>query len=513
MSALAVDSILFVHGYSVRNLSDYAALPGLLARTEGIPPPNIILAAFVSLDDQISCDDLAYALDRQIAALEKAKRIDLRRTAIISHSTGSIITRRWMLNRLASGGPLPSHFISCAGANHGSTLAQLGRTAMAYIFRELTEGTSVGQRVLDDLDYGSAFLRKLNSEWFAAWNAGRLDPAFCFSIIGTDHSFWRNQLDWHSRENGSDGTVRISGSNLNYRYIEVAPAAPGAGPAATPYAFKTSLMGRRAAHLIVEHLADASVAGDPEFRYSHTSDQARDVEGLVMSGAASVVDKVFDKSGGEQRVSSAVSGIIEGIQSAGEPAYVALKRALSIANAPDYDALATEWAARNEAWSAANVAQTCSTVVMTIKDLAGRPVLHYLTLLRDNNGNAHSVSLSLEDNQPIPNQEDPSTLSMYVNYATWSQVHPHSVRIQLYSDTPYVCYGLPASPNVIDGDLSGEDDPANPQHVIAPNECTYINITIERDPSSALAFYREDDPVVRTAPPFPPFPAPTLAVM
>jgi hypothetical protein len=511
MAPLAVDNILFIHGYSVSKLTDYANLPQLLAQSEGIDPTNILLSAFVTLDDEISCDDLAHALEHRIEALETAGRIKLRRTAIIAHSTGAIITRRWMLDRLAKGRTLPSHFISCAGANHGSTLSQLGRTAMAYIFREISQGRSVGRRVLEDLDYGSEFLRRLNAEWFRAWNAGTLDSTFCFSIVGTDHSFWRNQLASQSHENGSDGTVRISGSNLNYRYVHIAPV-PHNSATGQAYAFETTTMRRIAAHLIVEHVSDINVAGDRTFLYSHTSDEGKDLTGLVLGNAEMVLDSFVDRWGKEDRISTSVSGIIEGIQSAGEPAYVALKRAMSVDSMSGYDALASEWATLNSKWADAQPDQVCSTVIMNISDFAERPVPHYLTLLRDDKGNARSVSLSLETTQPIANAVDASTMSLYVNYPRWSKVHPHSVRIELYSDTPYVQYGQVGSFNVIEGSLSGEDDPATPKHVVAPNECTYVDIVIQRDAGKAFAFYRSDDPVVPTAKAYPPFPEPLVAV-
>jgi surfactin synthase thioesterase subunit len=191
-----------------------------LLQASGFAPASIYLSDFVTLDDRVSCDDLAHALDGQVNKLG----VDLGSTALIAHSTGAIITRRWLLDRRTQAQPLPSHFISCAGANHGSTLAQLGATQLAHIFRQLTEGLNVGQRVLQDLDYGSLFLRTLNRDWLNAWNdasAPLWREVYCFSMGGTDHSYWQNQLAWESHEAGSDGTVRISAANLNYRLIDL----------------------------------------------------------------------------------------------------------------------------------------------------------------------------------------------------------------------------------------------------------------------------------------------------
>jgi hypothetical protein len=146
------------------------------------------------------------------------------------HSTGAIIVRRWILNRIlynrtvpATAKRLPSHFVSLAGANHGSTLAQLGVTIVNRIRQDVQGADGVGQQVLSDLDYESAFLRRLNSEWIDAIASGELSAVFCFSMIGDDHSDFSDQLFWQTKENGCDSTVRICGANLNYSWLVADP--------------------------------------------------------------------------------------------------------------------------------------------------------------------------------------------------------------------------------------------------------------------------------------------------
>ena len=180
--ASPVTSVLFVHGYSVRTLNSWGRLPALL-QADGFNAASIYLSAFVTLDDYITCDDLAAGLEKQVVALV-ADGLDLTNTAIIAHSTGAIVARRWLLNRRASGAPMPGRFLSAAGANHGSPVAQLGRTELAYVFRDLTEQSSVGKRVLVDLDFGSDFLRKLSADWIEAWNDATplYGQTLCFSM-------------------------------------------------------------------------------------------------------------------------------------------------------------------------------------------------------------------------------------------------------------------------------------------------------------------------------------------
>jgi hypothetical protein len=482
-----VDSVLFVHGYSVTDLRSFNQLPALLA-ADGISPANIFLAGFVSLDDRVSCDDLAAALENRISALELPPYgLDLSRTLLIAHSTGAIVSRRWILNRRSLKQSNPalktlSHFMSCAGANHGSTMAQLGQSQLAYVFRNITQGQSVGKRVLEDLDYGSAFLRKLNRDWLDAWNdtANPLyKDTFCFSMGGTDHSFWQNHLTWQSREFGSDGTVRISGANLNYRWITV----PGQK---SPYDMET--LSQAAPHLIVETPAKA---------YSHTSQNVPDTQNLVIGVANAVGQIVHGFKGQADRLSSQTFGIVEGVLSAAERPYTAIREAMAVQDDAGYSALATQWAAQTDDWTSKNSDGANSTVVVALKDLTGVIVDDSLVVLRDSGGTIGSVSQSLLTNQPIRNGVTPSVVSFYVNFGAFETSHPHSVHVQALTDTPYVSYG-----GTIDGDLSGGAD-----HVIAANEFTYVTVTMDRDPADAFKFCQFSSPglAVLLQASFPPF--------
>jgi hypothetical protein len=111
---------ILVHGYSVRSLDTYGSLPASL-QADGVDATQLYLSAYDSLNDDITCDDLARALELRIAALEARANLDITKTAVIAHSTGAIVARRWLLNRWKSSGNqrLPSHFVSLAGANHG----------------------------------------------------------------------------------------------------------------------------------------------------------------------------------------------------------------------------------------------------------------------------------------------------------------------------------------------------------------------------------------------------------
>ncbi|HXM18322.1 MAG TPA: hypothetical protein VN934_05870 [Candidatus Tumulicola sp.] len=493
--SLAVDHVILVHGYSVQLLNNYAAIPQLLA-SAGVSTNSILLSAFISLDDAVSCDDLAFALEDRMAVLEAKHGVNLRKTAMITHSTGAIVTRRWILNRMKRypSKDLPSHFISCAGANHGSSLAQLGRSIMAKIFREFEQHTSVGVRVLQDLDYGSAFLRRLNGEWLAEWNRPQssLSRVFCFSMGGADHSFWKNQLAWQAHETGSDGTVRISAANLNYRWMRVDMAQDGTITA------RPETMSRPAAHLVID---------TPTERYSHTSQRERDVKGLVLSEAAGIINSFTDRRHLNEPVTDDVRGILDGVTSLQDRPFQALIEAMSVDTATAYEAVRLKWAAETAVWTNQKNAdsinpQADATIVVTLSDDENTPIHDSLIMLKDDNGNVKTVSLSLEPHQPLYNPASPGTMSFYVNADRWLGIHPHRVSVEVHSGTAYASYAPIDDESISDQTF----------HVVQTNEFTYIDLRVRRNTERSYMLYSAIDPAITQYgdKPYPPLPKSAL---
>ena len=378
---MSVDRVLFVHGYSVRQLKAYGQFPRLLSE-QNFSNESILLSAFLSLDDQVTCDDVAAALEDQVSQIE-ARDASMRRTALVCHSTGAIVARRWILNRLARGRELPSHLITFAGANHGSTLAQLGRTIIARLFRNVVEQSSVGQGVLADLDYGSSFLWALNTEWLDAANTGRLDGLYCFSLGGDNHSPFEAEVFWQTHEAGSDSVVRVSGANLNYSRMEV-------DPETHPPQLRLVQLNKPMAHLILPG-------------YTH-------------------------------------DGIIGDVQKATDPPFAALLQALSVSDAATYKAIVNDWEARTQSWTTRRADQVNATIVFRLRDEGGRPITDNLILVQDPAGSAHGVSGSLQPHQPIQNAAEPSSVSFCVNYGQFMGTHPHKVHIEARSGSPAIDY-------------------------------------------------------------------------
>lgn len=417
-------TVVFVHGYSVRSLSTYGLFPALLV-AQGFRPADIELSAFDSLDNCVTCDDLAGALENRVALLE-SQGLDVTKTGFVVHSTGAIITRRWIMNRIlhnrnapaAAKLGLPSHFISLAGANHGSTLAQLGVTIVNRIRQEVQGADGVGQQVLTDLDYGSEFLRTLNSEWLGAVASGELSPVFCFSMIGDDHSALSDQLFWQTKENGCDSTVRICGANLNYSWLI-------AEPDASPPLLSSQATGLKVPHLVV-----------PGF--SHTG----------------------------------AKGIIDSVRAPSDAPFSALLGAFAVSDTGSYQALSGKWALATDAWNAAHPDDCSSLLIFRLTDESDRPITDNLILLSDSSGVAANVTPSLQAHQPIQNVVDGSVISFYVKNAAFIASRPHTVHIEARSGSPLVDYrdvDYVVSPQL--------------QSLVQPNETTYVEVKLKRDVS------------------------------
>ncbi len=465
-------SVVLVHGYSETSLGAYQQLPELLA---GAGFDSIVLSAFDSLDDVVTIDDLAEALELRVGDLE-ATGFDVRDASFVCHSTGALVARRWILNRRAAAASpdaavLPARIVSVAGANHGSSLAEIGKTPIGYLQKLVFKHVlSVGKGVLTDLSYGSDFLWRLNSEWLAAWNDDEHPlhaQVLAFSLggdsIGTNEAM---KIFWATSESGSDNTVRISGANLNYTLLEANPDSNP--PSITPYVLR-----RLVPHLILPG-------------YSH-----------------------FDT----------VTGILHATD-AGDAAFAALLAALKTTPA-EYDALAQQWKADNDAWVARKQDDANSTIVFDLRDQSGNPIPDCMICFWDEadiQGDPQSVtlappqpagpgaaipeaetpaeaavrrsvldaSLSAGDailaNSPIHNNVAVGSYSFYLNYPTWVGAGPqprhHAVYIEVVSDSQFIEY----KPTIYRA-------PESIDHLIQPNQFTYVRVRLNRNPDNEYAFY------------------------
>ena len=216
---------IFVHGWSVRGTGTYGRLPERLAALGGIDVRHIYLGQYVSYRDEVTMEDIALTFDAAV----RQRVPPGERFACITHSTGGPVVRTWL--DLCYGParlrecPL-SHLVMLAPANHGSALAQLGKSRLSRM-KFFLEGVEPGQHVLDWLELGSA------GQW--ALNTAALDYRYVdngvFPFVLTGQSIDRKMYDHlnsYTGEPGSDGVVRAAAANLNYSYVALEQDAGGA---------------------------------------------------------------------------------------------------------------------------------------------------------------------------------------------------------------------------------------------------------------------------------------------
>ncbi|WP_454782308.1 phospholipase PlaB [Legionella sp. WA2022007384] len=218
--------VIFVHGWSATHTNSYGELPQWLEsqskqQTLDIRVGNIYLGRYISFDDTVTVDDIARAFDQALRDEIADKLHDGERFACITHSTGGPIVRKWMdlyfKNNLAKC-PL-SHLIMLAPSNHGSALAQLGKSRLSRI-KSFFEGVEPGQQVLDWLELGSDMSWQLNESWLDYDCTANGIYSFVLTGQTIDRQLY-DALNSYTGEAGSDGIVRVAATNMNYSLLKL----------------------------------------------------------------------------------------------------------------------------------------------------------------------------------------------------------------------------------------------------------------------------------------------------
>lgn len=218
--------VIFLHGWSVTHTNTYGELPQWLESQSkkgklDIQVGNIYLGRYISFDDTVTVDDIARALDHAVRdeIAEKLKHGE--RFACITHSTGGPVVRKWMdlyyKNQLEKC-PL-SHLIMLAPANHGSALAQLGKSRLGRI-KSFFEGIEPGQHVLDWLELGSEMSWQLNESWLDYDCTANGIYSFVLTGQKIDRQLY-DALNSYTGEAGSDGVIRVAAANMNYSLLKL----------------------------------------------------------------------------------------------------------------------------------------------------------------------------------------------------------------------------------------------------------------------------------------------------
>lgn len=218
--------VIFVHGWSVTHTNTYGELPQWLESQSkngvlDIRVGNIYLGHYISFDDSVTIDDIARAFDHAVRDEIANKLQNGERFACITHSTGGLVVRKWMdlyfKNDLEKC-PL-SHLIMLAPANHGSALAQLGKSRLGRI-KSFFEGIEPGQHVLDWLELGSEMCWQLNESWLDYDCPTHGIYPFVLTGQKIDRQLY-DALNSYTGEAGSDGVIRATAANMNYSLLQL----------------------------------------------------------------------------------------------------------------------------------------------------------------------------------------------------------------------------------------------------------------------------------------------------
>lgn len=225
--------VVLVHGWSVRSTDTYGELPARL-RSEARNNPsldmdvrNLWLSKYISFHDEVRLEDISRAFEAALRR-ELGNALGKRRVAIVTHSTGGPVVRDWLQRFYLSANRSPpvTHFVMLAPANHGSALAQLGRSRLSRL-KTWFSGVEPGSGVLDWLELGSAESLALNIAAHAGVPQLLTQGTYLFVLAGAsiDHKLY-DHINSYTGEMDSDGVVRVAAANLNSRYVRLRQQSP-----------------------------------------------------------------------------------------------------------------------------------------------------------------------------------------------------------------------------------------------------------------------------------------------
>lgn len=213
--------LVIIHGWS-DNYTSFVNLGKALSKPapEGIGADvkHIYLGDYLSLDDQITFDDLVEALHKAWVFAEQLPT--LRRSVdVVVHSTGALVIRHWLCKHFTPQTAPIHHLLMLAPANFGSPLAHSGRSVIGRVIKgwkgeRLFE---TGTEILKGLELASPYTCNLCfQDLFTEHSFYGPDAILCTVLIGNSGFSGISSI---ANRPGSDGTVRLSTANLNAKSL------------------------------------------------------------------------------------------------------------------------------------------------------------------------------------------------------------------------------------------------------------------------------------------------------
>ncbi len=232
-------STIILHGYS-DTYTSFRPLRDFLG-AQGFAVTDILLANYVSMEDNLTIQDLAKAFAAALAAQKVEEPFNL-----IVHSTGALVAREWLARfYLEAGKACPlTRLLMLAPANFGSPLAGLGKTMFGRVIKGWESNFQTGTHILDALEMGSAYSWALaQRDLFGGRSFFRPEVCLTAVFVGTQpyNAGFRQLVD----KPGTDGTVYVCTANLNATCVRArfkedgqAPEVEQIASAAAPIAFR-----------------------------------------------------------------------------------------------------------------------------------------------------------------------------------------------------------------------------------------------------------------------------------
>lgn len=230
--------VVIIHGWSDTSKSFEPLVDFLDAN--GFKARELWLGDYISLEDDVRIEDVARRMQTVLLDELGSRRLQPG-FSIIAHSTGGLVTRRWVSEYYPNGSDCPAkRLLMLAPANFGSPLALMGQSMLGRVVKGWKNWFHTGKEMLTALAPASRFQWDLaQADLFVPENAAIASTPYGsqkvmpFVITGT-HPY-KSLLRQIVNENGSDGTVRVPAANLNTKGVTIDFAANEIDPKLTPW--------------------------------------------------------------------------------------------------------------------------------------------------------------------------------------------------------------------------------------------------------------------------------------
>ncbi len=207
------EALVIIHGWSDNSRSFKRLGNALVEAGVAKQVAHVRLGDYISLDDDVTFDDLTYALQKAWEGQHlptEARSVD-----VVIHSTGGLVIRHWMTTFFRPETNPIHHLLMLAPANFGSPLAHKGRSFVGRIVKGFKSDRlfQTGTHILKGLELASPFTWALaDKDRFSSDVWYGPDRVLCTVLVGTSGY---TGISAAANENGTDGTVRVSTANLD----------------------------------------------------------------------------------------------------------------------------------------------------------------------------------------------------------------------------------------------------------------------------------------------------------